>query len=166
MKLLVIRHAIAEYEGSMTPDPKRALSSKGKKIFHRLCKQIQFLDLKYDLLLTSPFLRSKQTADIFSMYFSAAATQESKNLKPSADTESFLIYLSATGLNSVAIIGHQPFLNQLISLCLSSDTREFLILKRGAMAFLEFPLIVKKHSAILKSLLDPQYLIKKETFSP
>jgi len=162
MRLLIIRHAIAEYEGVMTPDEKRALSPKGKKIFHELCKQIQFLNLKYDLLLTSPFLRSKQTADIFSMYFSVTKTQETKELKPTASPESFLLYLSATGLNSVALIGHQPFLNQFISLCLTEDSREFLILKRGAMVFLDFPLIVKKHSALLKSFLDPKYIIKKQ----
>ena len=163
MKLLVIRHAIAEYEGAAIPDSKRALSPKGRKIFHQLCKQIQFLDLSFDLLLTSPLLRSQQTAEIFLMYFSISKTEQTESLKPSANPESFLIELSATGLNSIALVGHQPFLNQFISLCLSVDKREFLILKRGAMVFLEFPLIVKEHSAILKSFLDPSFLIKKES---
>lgn len=162
MKLLAIRHAIAEYEGVATPDSKRALSPKGRKIFHQLCKQIQFLNLSIDLLLTSPLLRSKQTAEIFSMYFSATKTSTTESLKPSASPESFLAELSATGQGSIALVGHQPFLNQFLGLCLSADKREFLVLKRGAMAFLEFPLIVKEHSAILKSLLDPSYLIKPE----
>lgn len=162
VKLLVIRHAIAEYEGMGIPDSKRALSPQGKKIFHQLCKQIQFLNWPVDLLLTSPFLRAQQTAEIFSMYFSPTQTKQTESLKPSSSPESFLEELSAIGLNSIALVGHQPFLNQFISLCLSADKREFLILKRGSMVFLEFPLIVKKHSAILKSLLDPNYLIKKE----
>ena len=160
MKLLVIRHAIAEYEGAVVPDSKRALSPKGKERFHQSCKQLHFLNLKYDLLLTSPLLRSKQTADIFSMYFSIGKTEQTESLTPTANPESFLVELSATGLNSVAIVGHQPFLNQFLNLCLSPNKREFLVLKRGAMAFLEFPLIVKEHSAILKSLLDPSYLIQ------
>ena len=165
MKLLIIRHAIAKYEGATTPDSQRTLSPKGREVFHQLCKQIHFLDLHYDLLLTSPFLRSKQTAEIFSMYFSVTQTKQTESLKPSALPESFLVELSATGLNSIALVGHQPFLNHFIKLCLSSDKREFLILKRGAMVFLEFPFGVKEHSAILKSLLDPHYLIKTENMN-
>lgn len=160
MKLLVIRHAIAEYEGVATPDEKRALSPKGQRVFHEICKQVKLP--QYDLLLTSPFLRSKQTAEILSMYFTFTKNQQTEALKPLAHPESFLLTLSASGLNSVAFIGHQPFLNQFLSLCLTDDKREFLNLKRGAMAFLEFPLIVKKHSALLRGLIDPKHLVREE----
>ena len=162
MKLLLIRHAIAEYQGASVPDENRALSSQGKKIFHELCKQIQFLNLHFDLLLTSPLLRSKETADIFSIYTSITKTEVTEELKPSANPELFMVKLAATGLKSIAVVGHQPFLNQFISLCFSVDKREFVIQKRGSLLFLEFPLIVKEHSAILKCFLDPNYLIQKD----
>ena len=159
MNLLIIRHAIAEYASLNIQDKDRPLSPKGRKLFHQFCKQIHFPDLNFELLLTSPLLRSKQTADIFSNYFSIEKTKQVESLIPSANPESFLIELSGINLKSAVIVGHQPFLNYFVNLCLSSsDARQFILLKRGGMAFIEFPLIVKKHSANLKALLDPRYI--------
>ncbi|MBC6415193.1 MAG: histidine phosphatase family protein [Bdellovibrionales bacterium] len=157
MNLLIIRHAIAEDIKLNVPDKDRPLSQKGSHLFHTFCQQIHFLDLKFEFLLSSPLLRAKQTARIFSKYFPTHKKTEVESLLPSAEPESFLTHLSTLNSKSVVLVGHQPFLNSFIQMCLS-ETREFIILKRGSMVLLNFPGFVKKYSAILKFLLDPKYL--------
>ena len=79
MKLLVVRHAIAEDTSSTGRDHDRPLSLKGCETFQQICKSLNHLDLKFDLLLDSPLLRSHQTADIFCEYF--FVQKKSKKLK-------------------------------------------------------------------------------------
>ena len=161
MNLLVIRHAVAE-EASLTgQDKDRPLSGKGRDHFSQFCKHLSFLKLKFDLLLESHLLRAQQTADIVCQYFSVQSRASSDNLNPLSNPESLLLELSSHNLDSIAIIGHQPFLSHFMSYCLTDDVKNCIIFKRGAMAFLDFPLAVQKGSAQLKSLLDPKYFIQK-----
>ncbi|MCZ0933247.1 MAG: histidine phosphatase family protein [Oligoflexia bacterium] len=161
MNLLVIRHAMAEEISQTGQDKDRPLSAKGRERFNQFCKHLSFLDLQFDLLLESHLLRAQQTADIFCKYFSVQQRERSNNLDPSSEPESLLLELASHNLNSIAVIGHQPFLSRFINFCLTTDEEAFIIFKRGAMAFLDFSLAVQPGSAQLKSLLDPKYFIKK-----
>ncbi|MCY4321535.1 MAG: hypothetical protein OXC37_03905 [Bdellovibrionaceae bacterium] len=161
MNLLIIRHAIAEEISQTGKDKDRALSSKGRNHFDQFCRHLSFLNLNFDLLLESHLLRANQTSDIFCKYFSVQNREKSDKLDPSGKVESFLSDLSLYNLNSIAIVGHQPFLSHFINICLTENEKPFIILKRGAMAFLEFPLAVQASSAQLKALLDPKYFIQK-----
>ena len=160
MELLVIRHAIAEDVSPTGKDEDRPLSPKGYERFKQTCKSLDHLNLKFDLLLDSPLLRSQQTADIFCKYFPVQARETSSNLKPLADTDDLLLEISAYSKDSVVIVGHQPFLTKFISHCVTEDKKNFTVLQRGGMAFLEFPLSAKAGSAVLKTLLAPKYLLK------
>ena len=160
MKLLIVRHAIAEDISPTGKDGDRPLSSKGSEKFKQICKNLQHLDLKFDLLLDSPLLRSQQTADIFSEYFSVKKRQTSQNLKPLAMPEYLLLEIEASHADSVVVFGHQPFLTKFISYCVVGDRKIFTSLKIGGMAFLEFPLAVQSGSARIKVLLAPMYLLK------
>ena len=161
MNLLVIRHAAAEEISQTGQDKDRPLSAKGRDSFNQFCKNLSFLDLKFDLLLESHLLRAKQTADIFCQYFSVSQKDQSNNLDPLSKPESLLLELSSYNLSFIALIGHQPFLGRFMSFCLTADESAFILLKRGAMALLDFPLAIQSGSAQLKSLLDPKYFIKK-----
>ena len=161
MNLLVIRHAIAEELSQTAQDKDRPLSAKGQNQFNQFCKHLSFLNFKFDLLLESHLLRAQQTADIFCKYFSVQQKEKSYNLDPSADPEDLLLELSSYDLNSIAVVGHQPFLSRFLHFCLTADEKTFIIFKRGAMAFLDFPLAVQSGSAQLQSLLEPKYFINK-----
>ena len=87
MKLLVIRHAIAEDSSPTGTDKDRPLSLKGSEQFKRICQSLNHLNWTFDLLLDSPLLRSQQTADIFCEYFSIKKRERSQNLKPLAPVE-------------------------------------------------------------------------------
>ena len=74
--------------------------------------------------------------------------------------------IEAGNADSIVIIGHQPFLTKFINYCLTKDQRVFIVLKRGGMAFLEFPLAVKAGYAIMKALLSSKYLLKSDYTDP
>ena len=141
-------------------DGDRPLSPKGCERFKQICKSLDHLNLKFDLLLDSPLLRSQQTADIFCEYFSVKKRQISQNLKPLAPVEGLLLEITAFHISSVVVFGHQPFLTRFISYCVVGDKKVFTFLKRGGMAFLDFPLAVQAGSAKMKALLSPKYLLK------
>ena len=158
---MLIRHSMAEESSQTGQDRDRPLSEMGRDYFSRFCEKLSFLDLSFQLLLESYLLRSQQTADIFCKYFSVEGREKSHKLDPLAEPNDLLLELSAYDLKTIVIVGHQPFLTRFINFCLTADDKTFIIFKRGAMAFLEFPLSVQSGSAQLKCLLDPKYFVKK-----
>ena len=66
MKLLLVRHAIAEereeFERTGEPDDQRPLTSEGRKKMKRAAAGLGELVNKVDILATSPLARAQQTA--------------------------------------------------------------------------------------------------------
>ena len=165
MKLLVIRHAIAEDISPTGRDEDRPLSAKGRDLFKKFCLAFNHLSWHFNLLLDSPLLRSQQTADIFCKYFSVRQRETSKNLKPLAEPSDLLLEIESYRFDTAVIFGHQPFLTKFISFCVTGEERAIAVIKRGAMAFLDFPLSVEPGSAVIKTLIAPKYLIRPEQIS-
>lgn len=161
MKLLIVRHAIAEEKGPGGRDEERPVSKKGSKKFREICKNLTHFDWKFDLLLESPLLRSQQTADIFCKYFPIENRQRTENLRPLSEVSDLLLEIKAFNEEFVVIVGHQPFLTDFVSYCITANNRNFVFLKRGGMALLDFPLPVESGSAILEFLFQPKLLLKK-----
>lgn len=162
MELLLIRHADAEEVSPTGEDSDRPLSSKGRDRFQQICKNLDHLKWKFDLLLDSPLLRAQQTADIFCKYFFVQKRETNINLKPMALVSHLLIEIQTYGVDTIAIVGHQPFLTKFINHSVTQDQRVFTSLERGGMAFLEFPLAVKHGEAVLQALLPPKYFLKND----
>ena len=156
MKVLVVRHGLAED----TSLGERALTEEGRVQFQQICRKlVDSLTLSFDLLLHSPLLRARQTADIFCDFFPVKKREESGQLKPDADVNLLFETLSASSVSSLALVGHQPFLSEFISVSLAEKGRSFVSLSRGGMAFLEFPHSPVPGSAVLTALLSPAVLL-------
>ena len=93
MNLYIIRHAIAVDEGSpeYEEDSQRPLTDKGKKKMRQIAKGLRALGVDFDLILSSPYIRAKETAEILEDVFKLKKDIEfSDNLIPMGDTR-FLI---------------------------------------------------------------------------
>ena len=66
MNLYLMRHGIAVAAGdpSITQDSQRPLTNKGIKRIRRAARGLRRLGIDFDIILTSPILRARQTADI------------------------------------------------------------------------------------------------------
>jgi phosphohistidine phosphatase len=67
MEIYVLRHAIAVERGSpdyLHDDSQRPLTKKGIRRMRRGVRGLGHAGLEFDLLLTSPYTRARQTAEI------------------------------------------------------------------------------------------------------
>src|SRR5438552_8109471 len=63
-ELYLIRHGLAAERGEAYPDDsKRPLTSRGIQRLKREAKALNALDVSFDVILTSPFVRTRQTAE-------------------------------------------------------------------------------------------------------
>src|SRR5258708_2680618 len=62
MQVLVLRHGIAEDAGPGQPDAGRSLTPEGRKKLAALLNRVAGAGVQPGLILTSPYLRAKQTA--------------------------------------------------------------------------------------------------------
>ena len=63
-ELYLIRHGLAAERGENFPDDtKRPLTSRGIQRLQRAGKALAALDVDFDVILTSPLVRARQTAE-------------------------------------------------------------------------------------------------------
>ena len=153
MNILVIRHAPAEESSPSGKDKDRPLSLSGRKFFEQVCKDLQPLlkgldakdvqssSLSMDILLSSPLLRARETAHIFCQFFSPKTKKITDHLRPLAQPDELLLEINGLGLNSVVMVGHQPFLSAFVDFCVkeTSGGDEGFWPDRGSVSLLEFP---------------------------
>jgi len=111
VSLYLIRHAIAAERGDQYPDDgMRPLTDRGIKRFRKIAKGLAEMGVEVDLILTSPLVRARQTAEILSQALAGhPPIVETDALLPQA---TFAELTSALGKQekaaSIALTGHQP----------------------------------------------------------
>ena len=73
MNLYLLRHGIAEDLGTpgILNDADRPLTAKGEQKLEEVARAMAALELSFDLILSSPYLRARQTTAIIAKAFSA-----------------------------------------------------------------------------------------------
>ena len=121
MEIFLLRHGLAVERGTpgFEDDAARPLTHKGRKQLKRVGLAMAKLDLEFELILTSPFVRARETAELV-----AAALKARKRLKIcdalAADREPVALLRSLQRLKpapkSLLLVGHEPFLSGVVSL--------------------------------------------------
>ena len=164
MNLYIIRHAIAIDEG--TPeydnDSERPLSDKGKKKMRQIARGLRALGVDFDLILSSPYLRAKETAEILEDVFKLKKDIEfSDNLIPMGDPDLLISEMNEKYRpNSVALVGHEPHLSALIGLLVSENAGVDMTLKIGGVCRLSADDLHHARKATLEWLLTPGILVE------
>ncbi|MBU0500281.1 MAG: phosphohistidine phosphatase SixA [Gammaproteobacteria bacterium] len=142
MKLLIVRHAIAEdpTESSQgnRDDRQRPLTTKGRVRMEQGVAGLSKLIPEIDLIAHSPLLRAQQTADILCTRFPKAKRVEVEELEPGAGAKAlghWLHFVSQDAL--VALVGHEPDLSRLVGWLASGEERSLVRMKKGSVAYLE-----------------------------
>jgi len=164
MNLYIIRHAIAIDEG--TPeydnDSERPLSDKGKKKMRQIARGLRALGVDFDLILSSPYLRAKETAEILAeVSRTKADVAFSENLIPMGDPDLLISEMNEKySANSIALIGHEPHLSSLISLLVSDNASLDITLKKGGVCRLSADDLHHTRKATLEWLITPGILVE------
>lgn len=115
MELLVIRHAKAEAHGHPGGDAARALVAKGEAQAERIGRFLRVTERLPDIVLTSPLVRARQTAERLCASAEVPSPVVQPWLASGMDPETAVRELGAfAAFDRVAIVGHEPDLSALI----------------------------------------------------
>lgn len=163
MKLLVIRHAIAEDKAAFaktgTSDDARPLTDDGRKKMRQVAKGLRSLVPDLDLLAASPLVRAKQTAEIVAKAYDRQIDEIVEALRPSARFADGLEWLGRhASLDGVAIVGHEPHLSEFVTWLVCGGEQSRLDLKKGGACLLTFDAKPARAGARLDWLATPALL--------
>jgi phosphohistidine phosphatase len=160
----MIRHAIAVDEGTpeYADDSQRPLTDKGKKKMRQIAKGLHALGVEFDLILSSPYVRATETAEIVADVFKMKKEiQFSDNLVPMGDPELLIAEMNEKyTASSIAFIGHEPFLSALIGLLVSESANIDMTIKKGGVCRLSADDLHHTRKATLEWLLTPGVLVE------
>ena len=164
MNIYIIRHAIAVDRGTpeYEDDSQRPLTDKGKKKMRQIARGLLALGVDFDLILSSPYVRAKETAEILAEVLKTkTAVAFSENLIPMGDPDLLIAEMNEKyNVNSIALVGHEPHLSTLISLLVSENASLDMTLKKGGVCRLSADDLHHNRKAALEWLLTPGILVE------
>jgi phosphohistidine phosphatase len=163
MKLLIIRHAIAEdreeFAKSGKPDEQRPLTRAGRRKMKEAAKGLRRAVRTIDHLATSPLVRAAQTAEIVSDTWGIGGAEVIPALAPEARPEALAEWAAAhTGHDVVAVVGHEPHLSSLATWLLSGQSDSRIDMKKGGACLIDMGSELRPGSGTLLWLVTPRLL--------
>jgi phosphohistidine phosphatase len=162
IKVYLMRHAIAEPRGTPAyeDDSERPLTLDGRKKLIAVCRGLSRLKPEWDLILTSPYLRAKQTATIVAEYFEIShLVQEVPTLEPGHTTKQLVkILQDLPTVQSLLLIGHEPSLSQHLAAFLFGSPKGRFDFRKAGVACLQFDALPDEGEGTLLWMMGPGQL--------
>jgi phosphohistidine phosphatase len=166
MKMTLLRHGLAvsrdDFISVGKDDSFRPLVAKGRERTKLMAKYFKKWGMSFDLIVSSPYLRCQQTAEICSDILKISNLFESSELVPQAPPMAFAQWLRvhADECLSVLVIGHEPQLSAFATWCLSGQKESFIDLKKSGVVVLEIKSFADFHpgAAMLDLVIQPKFL--------
>jgi phosphohistidine phosphatase len=161
LELYLIRHGVAADRGDEYPDDsKRPLTGDGIAALRKEAKALDALGVGFDHIITSPLLRTKQTAEAFAEHLkSRPSVSNSDALAPAGSSAGVLQELAKhMRKERIALVGHEPNIGELAARLIGSRTP--LEFKKGAICRIDFEVFPPKGVGQLRWFLTPKMLRK------
>jgi len=159
MEIYILRHGIAVERG--TPgykrDGDRPLTEEGVEKMRQIAKAMREMDLQFDVIFSSPYVRAKATADIVAETLGENVTL-TDSLLPEADPPELIDEINDEKPQRVLLVGHEPDLSALISTLICGKRNADIELKKGGIAKLTAETLTYGKCATLNWLLTPKQL--------
>jgi len=163
MNLYIIRNGIAaDLGGEIYDDSQRPLTEVGRKKMRSVAEGLEAFGMKLDLILSSPYVRARETAEILAEVFKLKdKLVYSENLMPLGDLGQLIDEVNEKyPVENLVIVGHEPALSSLISLLLSGHPTINITMKKGGVCCLALDKLLFEGGAALEWLLTPAQLAK------
>ncbi|MGJ8642730.1 MAG: SixA phosphatase family protein [Luteolibacter sp.] len=137
MQLVLLRHGKAEdFPSSGGGDFARALEEKGMEQARNAARVLSLADFLPDIVLTSPVLRARQTAEEFCRAANITEPLMQEWIACGMSPETALSELRAFAESErVMIVGHEPDFSQLVQYALGASGR--IEIRKGSLTCLE-----------------------------
>src|SRR6266516_601954 len=158
-ELYLIRHGIAEQRGDSWPDDtKRPLSEGGVARLRKGTRSLAHIDVSFDVMLTSPLVRTRQTAEIIAAGLDphpSIVTVDS--LAPDGTYAAIVGDLEKhTRKKRIALVGHEPGIGELAARLIGS--RHAIEFKKGAVCRIDVNALPPGGSGALIWFLTPRLM--------
>lgn len=107
MKLYLLRHGIADWPDWDRPDDERPLTKEGKTEMRQMAKFMRGLKPKPSVILSSPFPRAWQTAEIAAEFLKLKLREE-RDLQKGFNVAKLRKILGRHTKENPMIVGHNP----------------------------------------------------------
>jgi phosphohistidine phosphatase len=163
MNLYILRHGIAVEPGTSgyEKDADRPLTPEGERKLLQIAEAMKALDLAFDLILSSPYLRARQTAEVIAEALKARKALElSDSLTPGGSPKKLVDLLNRLQPppETVLLVGHEPYLSGLISLLVFGEATQAVVMKKGGLCKLSIESLKPGRCAALDWLLTPKQM--------
>jgi phosphohistidine phosphatase len=163
-ELYLIRHGVAEEPGEAWPDDtKRPLTEEGVSRLRKGVRGLAAFGVSLDVVLTSPLVRTRQTADIVAGAFDPRPPIVTADaLAPGGSLQAVLADLEKQSRRKrIALVGHEPGIGELAARLAGS--RHPFPFKKGAVCRIDVETLPAAGPGTLRWLLTPKILrmIKK-----
>ena len=141
MQLYFLRHGSAvEPERWRGAEAERPLTDEGRAEMRRVARGLKWLGMAPDAILTSPYTRARETAEMVGAALRVAVTPV-EALAPGCDLDGLAAALgtaSGSGLpDSVLLVGHEPDLSTLVGLLIGTQGPARVEMKKASCARVE-----------------------------
>ncbi|MHB8453760.1 MAG: SixA phosphatase family protein [Acidiferrobacterales bacterium] len=159
MKLVLIRHAPAEERTLSGREFTRPLTPDGRRRMRRSAKGLRALTPEITLLVTSPLVRARQTAEIVAGQYEMVNLITLSALSPGESPRMLLAWLKQQAPEAtIAAVGHEPGLGLVASWLLARRKESFLSFKKGAACLIDFIDEPAAGAGVLVWMLSPPIL--------
>lgn len=159
MEIYVLRHGIAVERGTpgYKEDSDRPLTKEGEEKLNQIARAMLAMELKFDLILSSPYVRAAKTAQIVAAELDQEVTF-TEFLEPDGNQLALINQINDEKPQRVMLVGHEPYLSHLISLLTSGGTAATIELKKGGLCKMSTDKLTFGKCATLNWLLTPKLL--------
>ena len=161
MDLFILRHGEAgKRSASRGHDSKRPLTATGENEIIDIADSFKIIGIDFDVILTSPLKRAQQTADLVARQFKAQKkVRQVKELSPEGSKSDLYRMLSSfKEETSLLIVGHNPYLSEMISEMVTDGKYGRIDVKKGGVAKIRVTNSTPKFKGELRWLITPRLL--------
>lgn len=164
MKLYLLRHAIAADHGTpgYDADSERPLTPEGEEKMRRIAEGMKALDLNFDIILSSPYVRAKQTAEIVAEVLQCPEALQLTATLAAAHPTAVIQEINQRHrvMERILLVGHEPYLSHLISVLVTGTNAAEIVMKKGGLCKLDAGELQYGRCASLRWLMTPSQLMR------
>ena len=162
MKIYLIRHSNAVDPGTAEydDDSQRPLTEKGRNKMQKIASALKGLDLKPDLIVSSPYVRARQTAEILAKGLKyKKGLIFSDTIVPMGKADGIIGEINEKyHVDELVLVGHEPCFSMFIGTLTAGNPDLTINLKNGGVCCLSTDDLRTDRRAVMEWLLSPKIL--------
>jgi phosphohistidine phosphatase len=156
MEIYILRHGIAEEAKAGMPDAERALTDAGREKLRAVLERAREAGVKPSLILTSPYRRAQQTAQMAAQVLGCHKIVETGILAPNSTPKAVWDAICARRREPALLVaGHEPLLGMTVGYLLGAPALQ-VDLKKAALVRIDQESFSGAPRGILKWMLTPR----------